>query len=214
MSLLINILIPLASVALIIVLIMRAGLGRKSASGDQNGAIQTPSQAAPAPAPAAAPAAAGSGGSDERKTPWESQNIAVLVVVFVLVLGLIGFGVKSCADSQPKASVVSHAPAETSARRTGPATSGVSTGWVSFAAPVSTWYTISSEPGYDVEICDPVADPNCTDPAMKGYRARCIDMVGAEKDWTESGCRNFLRFMVQAEGQEPLPLVWRYIPRN
>lgn len=164
------------------------------------------------PEPHHPPAHAGGHGHDSHggasgALGWLLLAIVLGVLALVNVGKKAGFGVIPGVGGYGR-DVGARAPADYSSHQ-----DGVSLDWVPFKAPTSTWYTIRSKPGYDVEVCDPVADPNCTDPPLRGYRARCVDMTATEKVWTQSGCRNFIQIMIQATGRDPLPLVWRHVPR-
>lgn len=176
--------------------------------------------AAPHVAPAEAHAPAGAphqpaahGHGDHGPDPWAFAKWSVGAGIFIAICLAGAFGLYSLlqtGSNQVREQAGASAPASSS-----PHQEGVSLDWVPISAPTGDWYTVNGKAGYDIYVCVPSADPNCTAAAPIGFRMRCVLMDGVtELDWLPTGiCRNYLRLKLQSTGTAPLPMNYRYVPR-
>ncbi len=195
---LIWVVVALVSVTFIVVV----GVLNKSGS---TGTESTPPVASATPPPTTPPAPAGGHTSKNGGLLRFSFNLLVLGLVCLVLWFLgtltyryIGLGEAPALRTQSSGFVAQTPP--------------VSTKWVDFVAPTKSTYVIEGEAGYDIEVCRPDTDPDCTDP-MEGFRLFYDDMSGVERVWNPPEKVDARRLKVQSTGSAPLPMIYRYKPK-
>lgn len=173
----------------------------------------------------ASPVAAKSGGHDPHDHPEEKKDGWGLLKTSIGLLGLVvvawlgshainqmgGFSIpQTRGQALAQASAMS-ARNMTRYEAVTVASRPASTEWQYYDAPPTgpDWYTITALPGWTIETCSVVTDPNCTDAEPHGYRLKCMNSAGLERDWSTGECKWLNSLSIQSTDEKPLRMKWR-----
>lgn len=144
-------------------------------------------------------------------------SFAVLILVVAACLYLVfhryaGLGAIPQTRGQALAQASARGSRIDASYEIAPATSRpVSTEWEYYDAPSigANWYTITALPGWTIETCAVETDPNCTASEPQGYRIKCMNSAGLERDWSTGECKWLNSLSIQSTSDQSLRMKWR-----